>query len=299
MLSWQSVGGPESYLLEVKYIRVGGVVGYRKKAIEEHDLAVVACSFGKDSMIVLDMVRKECEKQNKPYRVIWNDTGVEYPEQYKFNKEVISKWNLEDKLIVAKSEDWTFWQIVKEYGMPIAPRDSRNKEMQRATLSCCNYLKKAPTKKALKEFKGVNYVYFTGLTAKESMNRKASAKRYGNYFYAKTWKHQKCHPILWWTDEDIEKYIQENEVPMAEIYNYNGIEGYKVRNGCWCCPQAWKYGKGKWLKRYYPKMYEYLIKNTEFGDYIVNKKLGLIDGQIGMISKEELLETRPCFFEEL
>lgn len=269
------------------------------EVIKQHDLVVIACSFGRDSMVVLHMAIEECRKQQKPFKVIWNDTGVEYPEQYKFNKKIIKEWQLEDNLIIAKSDEWTFWRIKKEYGMPIAPRDSRNREMQQATQSCCNYLKKVPTKLALKQFKGINYVYLTGLTAKESMNRKASAKRYGDYFYSKTWHHWKYHPILWWDDEQIDKYIEENNVPLCDIYSYTGVEGYNIRNGCWCCPQAWKFGKGKWLKEYYPKLYEYLITKTELGDYILQNKLGIMEGQQGLLSKQEIFEIRPCFFEDM
>ena len=276
-----------------------------KEIVKAHDLCAIACSFGRDSMVVLDMVSKVCRELNKPFKVIWNDTGVEYPEQYKFNKIAIKKYGIEDNLIVAKSEDWNFWRVKKEYGMPIAPRDSRNREMQQATQSCCYHLKKQPTKKYLKTLEGIDYVYFTGLTAQESMNRKASAKRYGDYFYSKTWKHWKCHPILWWNDEDIDKYIKENNVPLCEIYNWNEIEGYKVRNGCWCCPQAWKFGKGKWLKRYYPKLYEYLITKTELGEYIMKEKLGIDENQLSLLDTDmkervkHVFEKRPCFFEDM
>lgn len=277
-----------------------------ENVIKKHDLVVVACSFGRDSMVVLDMASKVCSKLDKPFKVIWNDTGVEYPEQYKFNKEAIKHYKLKENnnLIVAKSEDWTFWKIKDTYGMPIAPRDSRNREMQQATQSCCNYLKKKPTKEALKQFKDINYVYLTGLTANESMNRKASAKRYGDYFYSKTWKHWKCHPILWWSDEEIDEYIKNNDVPMCEIYKWNGVEGYKIRNGCWCCPQAWKFGKGKWLKMYYPKLYEFLITKTELGEYIMQRKLNIDANQTSLLEDnmrdrvKQTFEIRPCFFEE-
>lgn len=276
-----------------------------EKIISKHDLCVIACSFGRDSMVVLDMVSKVCRKINKPFKVIWNDTGVEYPEQYKFNKKAIKEYNIEDNLIVAKSKDWTFWRIVKEYGMPIAPRDSRNREMQKATQNCCYYLKKKPTKEVLKQFKDINYVYFTGLTAKESMNRKASAKRYGDYFFSKTWHHWKCHPILWWDDEQIDNYIKENNVQLCEIYEWTEIEDYIVRNGCWTCPQSWKFGKGKWLKRYYPKFYKFLITKTELGEYIMQEKLGIDKNQISLLDEnlkervEHTFEKRPCFFEDL
>ena len=67
-----------------------------ENVIKKHDLVVVACSFGRDSMVVLDMASKVCSKFDKPFKVIWNDTGVEYPEQYKFNKEAIKQYKLKE-----------------------------------------------------------------------------------------------------------------------------------------------------------------------------------------------------------
>lgn len=270
-----------------------------KEAVSKHDLMIIACSFGRDSMVVLHKVKTECERQGKPFKIIWNDTGVEYKESYEFKKRIVKEWDLEDKLIPAKSKEWNFWKIMNTYGMPIAPRNSRDKEMGKATSSCCYYLKKQPTKEALKQFKDINYCYFTGLTAKESNNRMASAKRYGEYFFSKTWQHQKCHPILWWTDEQIDNYISENDIPLCDIYSYDEIDNYSVRNGCWCCPQAWKYNKGKWLKRYYPQLYKFLITKTELGDYIMKMKLGLENGQTYLLSKNDIFESRPCFFDKL
>jgi 3'-phosphoadenosine 5'-phosphosulfate sulfotransferase (PAPS reductase)/FAD synthetase len=265
-----------------------------KIAVREHDLAVIACSFGRDSMAVLHQVMNECKKQGKPFKVLWNDTGCEYAAQYRFNKRIIKKWGLEENLIVAKSKDWTFWRIVKEYGMPILPRDKSV-----ATQKCCEKLKKEPSRLALEQFANIKYCYFTGLNAYESSLRRENAEKYGNYFYSKSWKHQKCHPILWWTKKQIDDYIKENNIPLCEIYSLNGIEGYTVRNGCWACPQAWNFGKGKWLKKYYPKLYKFLVTKTELGDYILNKKLGLEKGQSTYFDKNYLYEVRPCFFEQM
>ena len=91
---------------------------------------------------------------------------------------------------------------------------------------------------------------------------------------------------------------------MCEIYKWNGIKGYKIRNGCWCCPQAWKFGKGKWLKMYYPKLYEFLITKTELGEYIMQRKLNIDANQTSLLEDnmrdrvKQTFEIRPCFFEE-
>lgn len=41
-----------------------------------------------------------------------------------------------------------------------------------------------------------------------------------------------------------------------------------------------------------------LVTKTKLGDYILKQKLGLIDGQIGFFSVEDIFESRPCFFEQ-
>lgn len=261
-----------------------------EKVIRKHDMAVIACSFGRDSMVVLHMVIEECRKQNKPFKIIWNDTGVEYSDQYEFNNRIIKEWDLEEHLIIAKSK-YSFWQVKDKYGLPILPRAKSE-----ATQMCCEILKKIPTKLALEKFKGSNYVYLTGLNAFESNLRMENAKKYGVYFYAKSWKHYKCHPILFWNDQMIDEYILDHNIPLCNIYSLNGIKGYKVRNGCWCCPQGWQYGKGKWLKKYYPKFYKYMVTKTELGRYILSKKIHVDELPSGYV--EHIFESRPCFFEK-
>jgi tRNA(Ile)-lysidine synthase TilS/MesJ len=62
-----------------------------KQAIERYgENLAVACSFGKDSMVVLDMARKI----NPNVKVVFNNTGVEFPETIQFKNEMVKKWKL-------------------------------------------------------------------------------------------------------------------------------------------------------------------------------------------------------------
>ncbi|MBD3355071.1 phosphoadenosine phosphosulfate reductase family protein, partial [Candidatus Woesearchaeota archaeon] len=78
-----------------------------KQAIERYkENIAVACSFGKDSIVVLHMALKY-----KPdIKVMFNNTGVEFPETIKYKEMLVKKWNL--NLIETKPIK-TFWQCVE------------------------------------------------------------------------------------------------------------------------------------------------------------------------------------------
>ena len=103
-----------------------------KQAIERHrNNLAVACSFGKDSIVVLHMALKY-----KPdIKVVFNNTNVEFPETIKFKEKVRKLWNL--NLIETKPYKKTFWSCIDDYGIP-THRGS-------GTLpKCCYYLKEKP-----------------------------------------------------------------------------------------------------------------------------------------------------------
>ena len=61
-----------------------------KQAIERDKSNIaVACSFGKDSMVVLQMALKI----DPNIKVIFENTGVEFPETIKFKNKIKKEWN--------------------------------------------------------------------------------------------------------------------------------------------------------------------------------------------------------------
>jgi len=171
---------------EKKILRANVLI---QKALRKHKTPVVACSFGKHSMVVLHLVRQQLPN----IKVIWNNTGVEYPDTYNFVRRIREEWTLQ---VIEARPTTTFWNIVDQNGFSIHPRNA-TWELQRASTECCRQLKKKPTMKVLREV-GCD-LYFTGLTQYESSLRRMSARKYGKYFYSVKWKHWKCHPILDWT----------------------------------------------------------------------------------------------------
>jgi phosphoadenosine phosphosulfate reductase len=268
-----------------------------KQALSEQNNPILACSFGKDSMVVLHLVR-----QLKPdIKIIWNNTQVEYPDTYKFAEEITRDWNLE--VFEAKPRH-TFWELIKEVGWPIDPRNSNGKR-QKATVRCCKELKKLPTLNLLRQNKW--NLYFTGLTRHESRLREFSAKKYGSYFYSKEWHLWKCHPILDWTTDDVWEYHRKFQLPHNPLYDKNEIEiSGGIRTGCWPCPQAIRYGKLEHLRYYYPKLFNSIVIQHGLGEEILKRRLERAKGmEISRINTylevgvNRALHARPCLFDRL
>jgi len=206
-----------------------------KQAIERHEENIaVSCSFGKDSMVVLHMALK----YNPKIKVIFLNTGVEFPETIKFKEKIKNKWNL--NLFESKAIK-SFWDCIDQYGVP----EFRGKGNSR-TPKCCTYLKEKPAELLQKEL-GVTAV-LTGLMASESRQRMLTMMRYDNKkapimsygdieFCGQRWysKHDgmwKIHPLAYWSEQDVWNYIHQNDLPVNPVYwKWNGIY-----NRCGCLP---------------------------------------------------------------
>lgn len=277
-------------------------IGLIKKALKRFNKPIIACSFGKDSIVVLHLLKTHTDN----FRVLWNNTLIEYPDTYEFARKIIKDWNLD---CIEVKPQVTFWQIVEKYGFPIYSRNSVG-NLQTATYKCCYELKKKPTSIALKNIE--HDIYFTGLTRFESRLREFSARLYGDLFYSKKWKHWKCHPILNWTQQNVWGYIKRFNVPYNPIYDKNEVEiEGGIRTGCWPCTQAVKYGKIQHLRRYYPKLFDLLIRQKKFGEVMIDLRLekykriksrnldymrNLTFQQMGL---DKTLTLHPCFFDRL
>jgi 3'-phosphoadenosine 5'-phosphosulfate sulfotransferase (PAPS reductase)/FAD synthetase len=272
-------------------------------ALEKHSTPVVACSFGKHSMVALHLVLQYAPR----VKVVWNNTGVEYPDTYKFVQRIRDEWKIN---LVEARPNTTFWKVVERNGFPIFPRNAEW-HLQRASTECCRQLKKKPTMKVLRSI-GCD-LYFTGLTQFESSLRRMSARKYGKYFFSVKWKHWKCHPILDWQTEEIWEYHREFKLPYNSVYDKDEIPMQGgIRTGCWCCPMAIKYGKLQHLRHYYPKLFEFLVVRKGLGDAMLDLRIVKLKGlksrtqdyMLNLVVKKSrdlrnILKRQPCFFDKL
>ena len=282
-----------------------------EEEMKKYDKTVVACSWGKDSVVVLHLLKRVSDKLDKQFDVLWNNTRFHYPDVYRLKDQLEKDWDLN---IVETKAEKSFWEITEEFGWPGVNSGDRS---DRANQACCYYIKKKPTKQAIKNNKWD--LYFDGLTAYESDRRYLNLKDYGVSHYHKTFGLQKVHPIGWWTVNDVWDYIEKYDVPYIDLYD-KGVgkytkrgyseeqQGHRVdraiRNGCWCCTLALKYQpeKMKQLREHYPKMWKALM-DRGLAKEIAKRKLGqqstLFDGFFDEETKDNYLENRPCWFDKI
>jgi 3'-phosphoadenosine 5'-phosphosulfate sulfotransferase (PAPS reductase)/FAD synthetase len=191
-------------------------LGLIKTALSEHNKPTIAFSGGKDSLVVLDLVRQI----NPDIPAVFCNTGIEYPETIKYVKTIPNiTW-------VKCGSGYNYWKDLDENGL-----NGKKGNAGKGTneLTCCRELKNKPSTKYYKENK-VDLV-FTGLTAAESRNRWMFFRRMGPYYFFKQDKYWKCHPVHNWTPDNIWDYIFKNDLRYNELYNISGIK----RCGCrWC-----------------------------------------------------------------
>ena len=192
----------------------------RLKTFEPAEGYYVAFSGGKDSCVILDLVRRSGCKYDAHY----NLTTVDQPELVYFIKTF--------KDVRIEKSDKTMWDLIVEKNMPPT----------RLIRFCCE---------RLKERGGTGRHVVTGVRWSESTRR--SKRRMAEV--CKTDKTKRfLHVIIDWTDEDVWEYIHENDLKYCKLYD----EGYK-RLGCIMCPMKGQVGMKEDAERY-PKYYQAYIR---------------------------------------
>lgn len=275
------------------------------KAIElnlnRHSNPVVSCSFGKDSLVILDMARQIYPE----IPVIFNNTKVEFPDTLQLKRQLTEEWKL--NLVEAKPlNGWTFWRVVEKYGFPVGQRRGVS-----ATSKCCYHLKKAPMQKALREH-GWDLV-IDGLNIFESRQRFFLFSKYSDnygYRFNKKWKCHKLSPILTWTPSMVWDYIEQNDLPYNAYYDTEMLDipemtkrGLKhsgfwrsLRVGCWCCTIPLKYNPHHLthLRTFYPRLHQLLLKKG-LAKFLIDEGKGTEIYR--HIDPGWIAEYRPCYFD--
>lgn len=165
----------------------------------------VAFSGGKDSCVVLDLVKRAGVKYDAHY----NLTTVDPPELVYFIREHHPE-------VVVHRPKYTMWQLIERKSLPPT----------RLARYCCEYLK---------ERGGEGRVIITGVRAEESFGR-SDRPVFTPWTSSKKSKKIVSHvlnPIIDWKLLDVWTYIEENSLPYCPLYD----EG-RDRIGCIMCSMA-------------------------------------------------------------
>jgi phosphoadenosine phosphosulfate reductase len=204
----------------------------------------LACSWGKCSVTLLHLLRGLCNR----VLVVFNDTGVEYPEIYRYRDRLLQEWAI-TKYVETKPSK-TFWECVKEFGFPHIRRMYFEPGVGKGAPRCCFFLKEQPAKKCYREY-AIDCA-FVGLQGPESNVRRLSFLREGEAFDSKHYGIRLVRPLMIWTDADIWEYHRLNGIPHNPLYD-------KVaRSGCMPCTgyRSWR----RTLAKVNPKLYR-LVSN--------------------------------------
>lgn len=186
--------------------------------VNKSDIAYIAFSGGKDSVVTLDICH-----QTLPLSVpvIYSDTDMELPSSVDYVWSEIQKLYSDREFIKVKAETSSI-ENWKSFGPP-----------SRTIRWCCSVHKSTPAIMYLKKRVGsdrIKAVAFLGIRGEESQSR-------SNYddisFGVKNASQTNCMPILDWSSHELWLYIFMNKL----IINPGYLSGL-TRVGCVLCPES-------------------------------------------------------------
>ncbi len=160
-------------------------------ALEKYSRIFVACSFGKDSRVIVDLTIRV--RPDVPF--IGIDTGYEFPETLAYADELVRETGIRFRWVRPSEEARR--RIDEAYGDSFIKADQ---------YKCCEM--KIP---AIEQVMGQYQAWITGLRRDETEYRK-------NTRLFENGKIVKVNPIAFWTKEDVWRYIRENKLSYHPLY---------------------------------------------------------------------------------
>ncbi len=194
-------------------------------ANEYKDKVVFSTSFGQEDQVVTALIAKN----DLPITIFTLDTGRLFQETYDVFHRTLKKYKKEIK--VCFPEAAAVEKLLQEKGPNSFYESVENRK------ECCFIRKVAPLTKALKG----NSIWITGLRAEQSENR----NNLDLFEYDAHFDIIKFNPLLKWTLAEVQKYIDDNNVPQNALHK----QGF-VSIGCAPCTRAIAEGEdiraGRW-----------------------------------------------------
>ncbi|MFC6877791.1 phosphoadenylyl-sulfate reductase [Flavobacterium myungsuense] len=194
-------------------------------ANEYKDKVVFSTSFGQEDQVITALIAKN----NLPITVFTLDTGRLFQETYDVFHKTEKKYKVGIKTYFPETADVE--NLLNTKGPNSFYESVENRK------ECCFIRKVVPLTKALKGYE----IWITGLRAEQSENRSdLSAFEYDAHFNI-----IKFNPLLKWSLEEVQKYIDDNNVPQNTLHK----KGF-VSIGCAPCTRAIAEGEdiraGRW-----------------------------------------------------
>ncbi|MCC9071920.1 phosphoadenylyl-sulfate reductase [Flavobacterium sp. F-65] len=182
-------------------------------ANEYKDKVVFSTSFGQEDQVITDFIAKN----NIDITIFTLDTGRLFQETYDVFHRTLKKYK--KHIEVYFPEATAVENLLKTKGPNSFYESVENRK------ECCFIRKVVPLKKAL----AGNAVWITGLRAEQSENRNDLQL----FEYDGNFEIIKFNPLLKWSLQEVEDYLQEHSVPQNALHK----KGF-VSIGCAPCTRA-------------------------------------------------------------
>ena len=174
---------------------------------------VFSTSFGQEDQVITALIGKN----NLPITIFTLDTGRLFQETYDVFHKTLKKYQIDIKTYFPETS--AVEELLNQKGPNSFYESVENRK------ECCFIRKVAPLTKALKG----NEIWITGLRAEQSENR----NDLDLFEYDEKFDIIKFNPLLKWTLEEVQKYIDDNNVPQNALHK----QGF-VSIGCAPCTRA-------------------------------------------------------------
>ena len=202
-----------------------------KWAEQKHGNKVaLASSFGAEDVVLVDMLVKIGKELGIKPRIFTLDTGRLPYETYDLIEKIREKYGVDIEVYFPVSSEVE--DMERKYGPNLFYKSIEFRQL------CCKIRKVEPLNRALKDLS----TWICGLRKEQSMTRTEIKKVEVDLAHNNILK---INPLADWTEEEIWKYIKENDVPYNKLHdkNYPSI-------GCAPCTRAVKEGEdiraGRW-----------------------------------------------------
>ncbi|MEL1240812.1 phosphoadenylyl-sulfate reductase [Flavobacterium flavipallidum] len=201
-------------------------------AEEYKDKVVFSTSFGQEDQVITDLI----EKSGAAIKIFTLDTGRLFQETYDVFHRTQKKYKTPIKVYFPEAK--AVEELLEKKGPNSFFESVENRK------ECCFIRKVVPLKKAL----GGNKIWITGLRAEQSENRSDLHL----FEYDANFDIVKFNPLLKWTLEEVQKYIDDHNVPQNSLHKKGFVsigcapctraivEGEDIRAGRWYWEQSHK-----------------------------------------------------------
>nr|WP_314838391.1 phosphoadenylyl-sulfate reductase [uncultured Flavobacterium sp.] len=182
-------------------------------AAEYKDKVVFSTSFGQEDQVITAMIANS----GAGVQIFTLDTGRLFQETYDVFHKTQKKYNQNIRVFFPEAAEVE--NLLETKGPNSFYESVENRK------ECCSIRKVVPLRKALKG----NSIWITGLRAEQSENRNDLAL----FEYDAHFEIIKFNPLLKWTLQEVEEYLEKNNVPQNTLHK----KGF-VSIGCAPCTRA-------------------------------------------------------------